>query len=94
MFSCCDSSSCCSGSCGANECLLPVETMVFLFRQSTVELVALLSVVELVALFSVVALEAVSSFVFAVSPGVAVDAVCRANMWQDCQWCLCWQYMQ
>ena len=94
MFSCCDSSRCCSGGCGTIGCLPPVEVMVLFFRQSMVELVALLSVVELVALFSVVALGAVGSLVFAVSPGMAVDAVCGANMWQDCQWCLCWQYMQ
>ena len=63
------------------------------FRQTMVELVALLSVVDLVAL-SVVALGAVGSLVFVISPGTAVDAVCGAKLWQYCQWCLCWQYMQ
>ena len=76
MFSCCDSSSCCSGGCGPIECLLPVEVMVCFFRQSMVELVALLSVVLL---------GAVGFLVFAVSPGMAVDAVCRTKLWQYCQ---------
>ena len=68
MFSCCDSSSCCSGGCGIIESLLSVEAMVFWQLM-----------VVLVALLSVVALGVVGSLVFAVTLGMAVVAVCVAK---------------